>query len=209
MSNPLSHGPCRACGHELTHTFVDLGLSPLCETFPKLEDLDKGEHFYPLHVFVCDKCFLVQLKEYVKAEEIFDEYAYFSSFSTSWLEHATRFCNTATERLGLSPQSFVVEVASNDGYLLKNFVEAGVPCLGIEPSWNVAEAAREKGVDTLGAFFGVETATQVAADRGQADLICGNNVLAHVPDINDFVGGLAALIKPAGAISLEFPTSSA
>lgn len=197
---------CRFCKAELSQTFVDLGLSPPCESFVHPDKADQGEMYYPLHARVCRECFLVQLDDQVAADDIFmGDYAYYSSFSDSWLKHAARFCEVATERLSLSASSFVVEVASNDGYLLRNFVDAGVPCLGIEPSANVAEAAEKVGVQSKVVFFGEQTAKDLVAERGHADLIVGNNVLAHVPDINDFVAGLATLVAETGAISLEFP----
>ena len=196
---------CRACDSRLEHTFVDLGMSPLCESFLLSEQLNQGETFYPLHVWVCGDCKLVQLQEYVAPDQIFDDYAYFSSFSDSWLRHARAYSEEVTARFGLDERSFVVEVASNDGYLLKNFVEAGVPCLGIEPSGNVAEAARKVGVESLVQFFGVETARQVRSDRGPASLIAGNNVFAHVPDLRDFSGGLRELLADDGVVTLEFP----
>ena len=199
--------PCRACGTPLRHTFVDLGMSPLCQRHLRPEELAGMEPFYPLHARVCTECWLVQLEEIVAPDDIFGdgEYAYFSSFSTSWLEHARKYCETMTERRGLDGSSFVVEIASNDGYLLKNFVAAGIPVLGVEPASNTAEAAREQGVDTLVAFFGRETAKRVAEERGKADLILGNNVLAHVPDINDLVGGMKILLAENGVVTMEFP----
>ena len=163
------------------------------------------EPFYPLHVYLCDRCFLVQLEQYVAPDQIFSEYAYFSSYSDSWVEHARKYVQQITERLRLGSSSLVYEVASNDGYLLQHFVKDGVPAIGIEPAANVARVAVEKGVPTIVRFFGVETAREVSASRGPADLIVGNNVLAHVPDINDFVGGLRALLKPSGTITMEFP----
>jgi hypothetical protein len=163
------------------------------------------EPFYPLHVRVCRSCFLVQLEAYVSGEEIFTEYAYFSSYSDSWVEHARRYTELAIERLGLNEQSFVVELASNDGYLLQHFVHRGVPVLGIEPARNVARVAEEKGVPTLAEFFGVELAQRLAQERGKADLILGNNVLAQVPDLNDFVGGIPLLLKDGGTVTLEYP----
>jgi len=196
---------CRLCGNSLKHTFVDLGMSPPCELFLEAHQLDEMEPYYPLHVLVCDECFLVQLKEYVSPEEIFTEYAYFSSYSTSWVEHARRYCMMIKERLALGGDSLVVELASNDGYLLQHFLPLGVPILGIEPAANVAVAAEEKGVPTRVDFFGVHLAYELA-DKGQkADLIIGNNVLAQVPDLNDFVGGMAVLLKPEGVVTLEFP----
>ncbi len=180
-------------------------MSPLCESFLPEEDLNRMEPFYPLKVWVCERCLLVQLQEYVSPAEIFTEYAYFSSFSTSWLKHAEAYTDMATARFGLGPGSRVVEIASNDGYLLQYFVRKGIPVLGVEPAANVAKAAVEKGVPTVVRFFGRETAADLRKDPGPADLIVGNNVLAHVPDINDFVGGLATLLAPEGAITMEFP----
>ena len=196
---------CRSCGRPLTHEFVDLGMSPLCESFPTAEQLDRMEPFYPLRVLVCDGCFLVQLREYVSPEEIFTEYAYFSSFSESWLRHARAYVEAMTERFGLGPTSSVVELASNDGYLLQYFVERGIPALGIEPAANVARAAVERGVPTEVRFFGVEAARDLVARRGVVDLLLGNNVLAQVPDLNDFVGGMPILLAPDGVLTLEFP----
>ena len=196
---------CRFCKTPLEHTFVNLGSSPPCESFLKEEQLHQGETFYPLHVRVCAKCLLVQIPECLPATEIFDDYAYFSSFSDSWLAHASDYCAAMTERFELNQDSFAVELASNDGYLLRNFVKAGIPCLGIEPSGNVAEAAKKVGVESLVQFFGIKTAGEVRKQRGPADLITANNVLAHVPDINDFVGGAAHLLAPTGVITYEFP----
>ena len=196
---------CRFCRADLKRTFVDLGMSPLCETYPSAADLSHGEVYYPLHVYVCEKCFLVQLEEYEKPENIFSDYPYFSSFSDSWLKHAENYCEMMTARLRLSAQSLVVEVASNDGYLLQYFVRRRVPVLGIEPAANVAKVAVEKGVPTLVRFFGAKLAQELA-DEGQcADLVLGNNVLAQVPDVNDFVEGLKTLLKPQGVLTLEFP----
>jgi hypothetical protein len=196
---------CRACGATLSDTFVDLGMSPLCESYVPADALNHMEPFYPLHVWVCRECLLVQLDEYVSPEHIFTEYAYFSSYSTSWLKHAEDYTALAAKRLNLGPQSFVVELASNDGYLLQYFVKAGIPCLGIEPAANVAKAARERGVETLVKFFGRELGAELAAQGKSADLILGNNVLAQVPDLNSFVAGIAALLKPTGTATLEFP----
>jgi hypothetical protein len=180
-------------------------MSPLCESIRPADEMDQMEPFYPLSVYVCAQCFLVQLAEYVTPEAIFSEYAYFSSFSDSWLAHAADYTQSVTDRLGLTDSSFVVELASNDGYLLRNFVDKGIPCLGIEPAANVARAAIEQGVDTLVEFFGEATARQLAEDGKQADLIIGNNVLAQVPDLNDFVGGCKILLKPTGVVTMEFP----
>jgi hypothetical protein len=180
-------------------------MSPLCESFLSASQLDGMEPFYPLHVQVCRKCFLVQLAEYVRVEEIFSEYAYFSSYSTAWLKHAEEYVSSVTERLKLGPQSFVVELASNDGYLLQYFVQRKIPCLGIEPAANVAKVAVERGVPTEVVFFGTDTARRLKAEGKNADLILGNNVLAQVPDINSFVGGLPILLNPQGTITFEFP----
>lgn len=196
---------CRFCGTKLQHTFVDLGMSPLCESFLSAEHLNQMEPFYPLHVYVCENCFLVQLEAYVTPEHIFTDYAYFSSYSDSWLAHAEKYAGQMIERFGIGTSSFVVELASNDGYLLQYFVEQKVPVLGIEPAANVAAVAVEKGVPTLVKFFGRETARELANSGRQADLLLGNNVLAQVPDINDFVGGMKILLKPGGVITMEFP----
>ena len=193
---------CRAA---LEHSFVDLGLSPLCESFVTAKQLNQAEPYYPLHALVCSGCFLVQLQEYVSPDHIFSEYAYFSSFSTSWVEHARRYCHMIKERLQLGPESLVVELASNDGYLLQHFLPLGVPVLGIEPAANVAEAARARGVPTLVEFFGTALADRLVAEGKRADLIAGNNVLAQVPDLNDFVAGMKRLLAPEGVITLEFP----
>ena len=180
-------------------------MSPLCESYVPQERLNQMEPFYPLHVYVCDRCFLVQLEEYVSPEAIFTEYAYFSSYADSWVEHMRRYTDMITDRLGLGQASFVVEVASNDGYLLQHFVKKGIPVLGIEPAANVAKVAVAKGIPTLVAFFGERTARALAADGKQADLICGANVLAQVPKPNDFVKGLKVLLKPQGVVTIEFP----
>lgn len=196
---------CRFCHSPLRRTFVDLGMSPLCESYVPIDRLDDMEPFFPLHVRVCDNCFLVQLPEYVSPQHIFVEYAYFSSYSDSWLEHARRYVNMITAELQLSEQSFVVEVGSNDGYLLQHFVTGGIPSLGIEPARNVADAALEKGVPTLVSFFGLEVARKLRAEGKAADLIVANNVLAQVPDVNDFVAGIGVLLGPRGVATLEFP----
>ena len=199
-------GGCRFCGTPLEHSFVDLGKSPLCENFLTREQLFEPEPFYPLHAFVCGECWLVQVEEYVSGTEIFGgEYAYFSSYSDSWLAHAARFADAITQRLGLDADSMVVEIASNDGYLLKNFIARGIPVLGVEPADNVAAVAVEAGVPTRVAFFGVETARRLAAEGVRADLMCANNVIAHVPDLNDFVGGFPHVLKPQGTLTVEFP----
>ena len=196
---------CRLCDAKLTETFVDLGMSPLCESFVPAERLDSPETFYPLHVRICSECLLVQLPAYVPGEDIFSDYAYFSSYSDSWVAHAKRYSEQMIARLGLGPDSLVTEVASNDGYLLQHFVAAGVPVLGIEPAANVAAVARDKGIRTEVRFLGAATGTQLAAAYGRADLVAGNNVYAHIPDLRDFTAGLAALVKPTGMVTLEFP----
>ncbi len=196
---------CRFCQTPLRHTFVDLGMSPLCESYVSREQLNQMEPFYPLHVYVCDQCFLVQLLEYVSPEHIYSEYAYFSSYSDSWLQHVKAYTAMVIERFHLNPQSYVVEIASNDGYLLQYFVARHIPVLGIEPAANVAEAAKMKGIPSVVKFFGEKTAQELRANGRQADLLIGNNVLAHVPDINDFVKGMKILLKPRGVITMEFP----
>jgi SAM-dependent methyltransferase len=196
---------CLFCNAPLDRTFVDLGMSPLCESFLRADQLDSGETFYPLHVRLCSKCLLVQLQVYVDPKDIFTEYAYFSSFSNAWLEHAKAYVDAMVARQRLDARSLVVELASNDGYLLQWFKPHGVPVLGIEPAANVARAAVEKGVPTLVRFFGRELAAELVAQGTQADLILGNNVLAQVPDINSFVAGISALLKPGGLVTIEFP----
>jgi SAM-dependent methyltransferase len=196
---------CRFCGAALRRTFVDLGMSPLCETYPSASDLNHKEIYYPLHALVCERCFLVQLEQFESPENIFSDYAYFSSYSDSWLKHSEKYCDQMIERFGLEKGSLVVEVASNDGYLLQYFVRRGVPVLGIEPAANVAKVAVEKGVPTLVRFFGAQLATELASEGRSADLVLGNNVLAQVPDLNDFVEGLKILLKPTGVLTLEFP----
>ena len=198
-------GTCRFCGTGLRHTFVDLGMSPPCETILERAQLNQMEAFYPLHVFVCDQCFLVQLQEYVAPEDIFTEYAYFSSYSDSWLAHAKAYAKLMIERSKLNAQSHIVELGSNDGYLLQYFVEAGIPVLGIEPAANVARGAIARGVPTLVKFFSAELAEELARDGAQADLLIGNNVLAQVPDLRGFVKGMKILLRPNGIITLEFP----
>jgi SAM-dependent methyltransferase len=196
---------CLFCSTPLRHTVVDLGMSPLCESYLAADQLNQMEPFYPLHVYVCEKCFLVQVQEYVGPEGIFTEYAYFSSYSDSWLAHARSYVSTIVARLGLTAASQVVELGSNDGYLLQHFLPQGIPVLGVEPAKNVAAAAIAKGVPTVTKLFGRETARELVADGGRADLICGANVLAQVPDVNDFVGGMKLLLKPGGVITIEFP----
>jgi 2-polyprenyl-3-methyl-5-hydroxy-6-metoxy-1,4-benzoquinol methylase len=189
----------------VTRTFVDLGMSPLCESYVPEAKLDQAETFYPLHVRLCDGCLLVQLPAYVPGEEIFSDYAYFSSYSDSWVAHAKRYAQEMTERLSLAPDSLVTEVASNDGYLLQHFDAAGIPVLGVEPAANVAEAARARGIRTEVQFLGADTGHQIAQRYGRADLVAANNVFAHVPDIRGFAAGLRALVKDDGMVTLEFP----
>jgi len=196
---------CRGCAQQVSRSFVDLGMSPLCQTHIEPQALNQAEVFYPLHAYICDSCMLVQLDEYVAPDQIFSDYAYFSSYSDSWVAHAKRYVEMAVERFALDGDSRVYEIASNDGYLLQHFVARGVPCTGVEPAANVAEEARKKGVPTEVMFFGENTARQLVARHGLADLILGNNVLAHVPKLNDFVPGMKALLKPGGAITMEFP----
>lgn len=196
---------CRLCGADVTTTLVNLGMSPLCESFLAAAEIDSMERYYPLHALVCGNCYLVQLKQYVDPDHIFREYAYFSSYSTSWVAHAKAYCEMITKRLGLGPQSLAIELASNDGYLLQHFAALGVPCLGIEPAINVAKVAIDKGIPTLSEFFGVALAERLAKEGKRADLIIGNNVLAQVPDLNDFVAGIKLLLKPEGIVTLEFP----
>jgi len=196
---------CRFCGTQLDHVFADLGMSPLSNAFLRSDQLEQMEAFFPLTARVCAECFLVQLPAVETPEKIFSDYAYFSSYSETWLDHARRYCEAMIRRLSLGPASQVVEIASNDGYLLQYFAVAGVPVLGVEPAANVAQVAREKGIETVVRFFGVDAARELAARGKSADLLLGNNVLAHVPDINDFVGGLALLLRRGGTITMEFP----
>ena len=201
----MSVGKCRLCAQPLQHTFVNLGMSPLCETYLTAEQLDLAETFYPLHTYVCEHCLLVQLREYVAPKDIYHEYPYFSSFSDSWLAHAQRYCDLVQKRFKLNQQSLVMEIASNDGYLLQNFVKQQVPCLGIEPAANVAKVAVAHGVPTVVKFFGQKTADFLVQEYGKADLLIGNNVLAHVPELGDFISGMRSLLKPSGVITMEFP----
>ncbi len=197
---------CRHCSAPLEHLFLDLGFAPPSNAYLSEADLRRPEKYYPLRVLVCDKCWLVQTEDYAGADELFSpDYAYFSSTSSTWLEHAKRYAEAITVRLGLQSDSLVIEVASNDGYLLKNFAAAGIPCLGIEPTASTAEAAEKTGIPVLRRFFGERLGEELAVSRRQADLIIGNNVFAHVPDINDFTRGLKAALKPTGTITLEFP----
>jgi len=196
---------CRFCNSELEHTFVDLGMSPLSNSYISPASLQKMEPFYPLHAFVCGQCFLVQLNEFESPENIFSDYAYFSSYSKSWLEHARKYVEMMVDRFGFNTESQVIEVASNDGYLLQYFKDRDVPVLGIEPAANVAKVATEAGIPTITRFFGVQTATDLSNNGQYGDLILGNNVVAHVPDLNDFVKGLKILLNEKGVITLEFP----
>ena len=215
ISESASHGPaaapaaaerrCRSCNAPLRRTFVDLGMSPLCESFLAADRLDEMEPFYPLNVRICDNCLLVQLPAYVGSAEIFGEYAYFSAFSDSWVRHAKRYVDAMAERYELGPGSFVIEAASNDGYLLQHVVARGIRALGIEPAANVARAALDRGVPTLVEFLGQASAARIVAEYGRADLVAANNVFAHVPDVNDFSRGLAGLLKPEGTLTIEIP----
>lgn len=201
------HQPkCRFCNHKLTHSVVDLGTSPLCQKHVKQADLNQMERFYPLQAYVCEQCWLVQLEEFATADDIFDdEYAYFSSFSSSWLTHCKSYTDLMQERFGLNSNSFVTEIASNDGYLLQYFVEKGIPVLGVEPTANTAEAAIQKGVPTEVVFFGEATAQKLIQQYRKADLLLGNNVLAHVPDLNDFIKGIKIMLADQGVLTMEFP----
>lgn len=197
---------CRNCGTELRKTFLDLGFSPLANSYLSASQLNAAEKSYPLRVFVCETCLLVQLEEFESPDAIFSDYAYFSSFSTSWVEHARRYCELMIERFGFGPEHQVVEIASNDGYLLQWFKARGIPVLGVEPAANIAKVAWEtKGIDSIVKFFGLQTAQEMVADGQRADLLLGNNVLAHVPNVHDFVGGMKVLLKPKGIITMEFP----
>ncbi len=197
---------CRHCGAPLAHTFVDLGVAPPSNAYLTTASLGRPEKRYPLKVMVCERCWLVQTEDTAAADELFDaDYAYFSSTSIGWLDHAKRYAGKMIGELGLTQRSFVIEVACNDGYLLKNFVAAGIPCLGIEPTASTAAAAEKLGIPVLREFFGETLGRRLAAEGSQADLIAGNNVYAHVPDINDFTRGLKAALKSGGTITLEFP----
>ena len=200
-----THSGCRFCGAALEHTFVDLGASPLAQSFLSHGQLSHMEPFYPLHVYVCARCFLVQLQEFVAPENIFSDYLYFASYSDSWLAHAKAYTDAMAQRFAINDKSLVVEIASNDGYLLQYFVEKKVPVLGVEPAANVAAVATQKGIPSLVKFFSSDTARELVAKGQQADLLLGNNVLAHVPDINNFLAGMKILLKPAGVITMEFP----
>ncbi len=206
MKKYNSEAKCRFCGKTLAFSVVDLGMSPLCQKHVKPEHGNDMEKFYPLHAFVCDNCWLMQLEEFATPDEIFaDEYAYFSSFSDSWLEHARKYSDLMLSRFGINSGNLVVEIASNDGYLLQWFLEKGIPVLGIDPAGNVAQVANEKGIRTEVRFFGKNTANELSEKYGKADLLLGNNVLAHVPDINDFVSGMKKMLNSEGIITMEFP----
>ncbi len=196
---------CAFCHHPLTHTVVDLGVGPLVDAYVKPDELQRMDPFLPLHVYVCDQCFLVQLPEAASPEQMFGDYPYFSSVSASWLQHAQRYVEAVTSRFGLNSQTQVIELASNDGYLLQYFKAKGIPILGIEPARNVAAVAQSRGIPTVAEFFGVATARKVLAQHGAARLLLGNNVMAHVPDRNDFVAGMKILLAPGGVVTMEFP----
>lgn len=203
MASDSTSPLCRLCGAELTETFVDLGMSPPCEDFLTADRLDKAEAFFPLHVRICSQCLLVQLPDYVNPEDVFVEYAYFSSFSDSWVGHAKRYADTMIEKLGLGPDSLVTEAASNDGYLLQHFRAAGIPVLGVEPAANIAAVAREKGIRTEAQFLSEASGIELAERYGKADLVAGNNVYAHIPDLVGFTKGLRALVKDDGWVTIE------
>lgn len=196
---------CRFCATALEHGFVDLGMSPLSNAFLDADALNRMERFYPLRAYVCEECFLVQLEAFESPDEIFRDYSYFSSYSDSWLAHARDFATATTDRFELGPESLVVEIASNDGYLLQYFKEQGIPVLGVEPARNVAKVAIDAGIDTVTEFFGVALARRLRDKRQSCDLLVANNVLAHVPDLNDFVAGLGHLLADDGALSVECP----
>lgn len=201
----MTNSNCRFCGTKLRYSLCDLGMSPPSNSYLKPEQLNRMEAFFPLHAYVCDSCFLVQLEQFQTPGEIFSDYAYFSSYSDSWLAHSHDYTDAMRSRFGLGAGSLVVEIASNDGYLLQYFKQKNIPVLGIEPAANVAQVAQAKGIPTLVKFFGVDTAKELLAQGTTADLLLGNNVLAHVPDINDFVGGMRLLLKSSGVITMEFP----
>jgi SAM-dependent methyltransferase len=200
----MTQGKCRFCKAILQHTFVDLGMSPLSNSYLKLDQLNKAEKFYPLHTYVCEQCLLVQLEEFESPDHIFSDYAYFSSYSDSWLSHSKKYTDLVIDRFSLNKSSLVIEIASNDGYLLQFFKEHNIPILGIEPAANVAQVAESKGIPTLVKFFGVQTAQELFDIGKSSDLLLGNNVLAHVPDINDFVAGMKIILKPEGVLTMEF-----
>ncbi|MEB2308487.1 MAG: class I SAM-dependent methyltransferase [Candidatus Brocadiaceae bacterium] len=205
MTDINKYKKCRFCATSLKHTFADLGMSPLANSYLNEIQLQQMEPFYPLHVYVCETCYLVQLPVFESPEHIFSDYAYFSSYSESWLKHAKAYTDLMVGRFGFNSHSQVIEIASNDGYLLQYFKASGVSVLGVEPAKNVAKAARDKGIPTIDKFFGVQTAQELVAEGKSADLLLGNNVLAHVPNINDFVKGMKIILKPKGVITMEFP----
>ena len=196
---------CRFCSEGLDLTFADLGTSPLSNSFLKKFNLNKKESIFPLHAYVCRNCFLVQLEEFKSPDKIFNDYAYFSSYSETWITHAKEYVNNIVKRFNFNHNNFVIEIASNDGYLLQNFQKKNIPCLGVEPAENVAEEAKKKGIKTLVKFFGKDTAKDISINQRKADLLLGNNVLAHVPDINNFVEGMKILLNSDGIITMEFP----
>ena len=202
----MNEKKCQFCQNPLMHTFVNLGMSPLSNGFLKSEQLNKAEKFYPLHTYVCEKCLLVQLEEFESPDHIFaHDYAYFSSYSDSWLKHSKTYTDLMVEKFKFNTKSLVIEIASNDGYLLQYFQEKQIPVLGIEPAENVAKVAETKGIRTIVKFFGIQTAKELVSQGIQSDLLLGNNVLAHVPNINDFVAGMKIVLKPEGIITMEFP----
>lgn len=201
----LKASPCRFCGTPLSRTFVDLGASPPSNSYLRASDLARSEVHHPLHAYVCESCHLVQLEEFETPEQIFSDYAYFSSYSQSWLKHCEKYCRKIAAQLGLDRYSQVIEVASNDGYLLKNFMAAGIRVLGVEPAANVAKVAMDKGIPTMVAFFGRETARRLLGNGVRADLLIANNVMAHVPNLNDFIGGMKIVLAPQGVVTVEFP----
>jgi len=199
------NGRCRLCQAKLGRTFADLGLTPLANSYVTIENLDKPEQFYPLCAYVCEKCFLVQLEQFESPEDIFSDYAYFSSYSDAWRKHCAEYAEMIIERFGYGRDSFVMEIASNDGYMLSNFHDRSIPCLGVEPASNVARAAMAKGIETVVRFFGERTAKELSDSGKKADLLIANNVLAHVPGLNDFVGGMKTILKSEGVVTVEFP----
>ncbi|MBW4510119.1 MAG: class I SAM-dependent methyltransferase [Scytonematopsis contorta HA4267-MV1] len=201
----MGQAKCRFSGQPLQHTFADLGMSPLANAYLRAEQLNQAEKFYPLHAYVSEETLLVQLEQFETPDNIFSDYAYFSSYSESWLKHAKEYTDMIVDRFGFNGSSQVIEIASNDGYLLQNFVTKGIPVLGIEPAANIAQFAQEKGIPSLVRFFGVQTAKELVLQGTQADLLIGNNVLAHVPELNDFIAGLKIILKPSGILTMEFP----
>jgi len=201
----LEQSTCRNCGNSLTYTFADLGASPLCNELVQPEKINKGQQTYPLHAYVCEECFLVQIGTGISPQEIYADYTYFSSYSDSWLDHSKQYVQEMTSNFNINPDCFVMEIASNDGYLLQYFKDKNIPILGIEPSGTVAKAAKEKGIPTEEVFFGKQTAEEIKSEYRSADLILGNNVLAHVPGIHDFMDGLEVVLSEDGIMTFEFP----